>query len=174
MGIRMGISSRRCYRSNGEGTSGHLAPVIWPGARGPNGAYLKEMLSPAVSDDFELDPYSARVAHAYELVGPAVASVIALGKDAKPAGQGSGVVFTPDGYLLTNSHVAGGAKEFLVALPNGLKSPARRVGDDPETDLSVLRVSASGLDYARFVSSSRLRIGQLVVAIVNPFGYQTT
>ena len=153
---------------------GRAPPVIWPGARGPNGAYLREMLSPAVSEDFELDPYSARVAHAYELVGPAVASVIALGKDAKPAGQGSGVVFTPDGYLLTNSHVAGGAKDFLVTLPNGLKSPARMVGDDPETDLSVLRMSASGLDYARFGSSSRLRIGQLVVAIGNPFGYQTT
>jgi S1-C subfamily serine protease len=132
------------------------------------------MLAPNVSTDFELDPYSARVAHAYETVGPAVASVVALRKDGKPAGQGSGVVFTPDGYVLTNSHVAAGEKDFLITLPNGLKSPARLVGDDPETDLAVVRMSASGLEYARFGSSSQLRIGALVVAIGNPFGYQTT
>jgi S1-C subfamily serine protease len=132
------------------------------------------MLARAVSEDLELDPYSARVSHAYELVGPAVASVVALGKDDRPGGQGSGVVFTPDGYLLTNSHVAGGAKDFFVTLPNGAKSPARMVGDDPETDLAVLRMSADGLDYAKFGSSSQLRIGELVVAIGNPFGYQTT
>src|ERR1051326_332603 len=123
---------------------------------------------------FELDPYSERVAHAYERVGPAVASVIALGKDGAPRGQGSGVVFAPDGYLLTNSHVAGGAKDFLITLPDGQRSPARVVGDDPATDLAVLRMSANGLEYAQFGSSSNLRIGQLVVAIGNPFGYQTT
>jgi S1-C subfamily serine protease len=123
---------------------------------------------------FELDPYSERVANAYEVAGPAVASVIALNKSGRPQGQGSGVVFTPDGYLLTNSHVTSGAKEFEIALPGGLRSPARIVGDDPETDLAVLRMSANGLDYALFGSSSRLRIGQLVVAIGNPFGYQTT
>jgi S1-C subfamily serine protease len=132
------------------------------------------MLSRAPSQDFELDPYSARVAHAFEAVGPSVASVVALGNGNRPRGQGSGVVFTPDGYLLTNSHVAAGAKEFHVSLPNGLKSAARLIGDDPETDLAVLRMETGGLDYARFGSSSRLRIGELVVAIGNPLGYQTT
>ena len=62
--------------------------------------------------EFELDPYSARVSHAYEVVGPAVASITALRQNGRPAGQGSGVVFTPDGYVLTNSHVAAGQKEF--------------------------------------------------------------
>jgi S1-C subfamily serine protease len=124
--------------------------------------------------DLELDPYSARVAHAYEIVGPAVASITALRSNGQPAGQGSGVVFTPDGYVLTNSHVAAGQKEFQVVLPSGLKSSARMVGDDPETDLAVLRMSTSGLDYATFGSSAKLRVGQLVVAIGNPFGYQTT
>jgi S1-C subfamily serine protease len=119
----------------------------------------------------ELDPYSVRVAHAYNEVGPAVASVAPMG--ARP-GQGSGVIFTPDGYLLTNSHVVAGAKEFRISLPGGLKSSARLVGDDPETDLAVLRVLSDGLPYARFGRSARLRIGEMVVAIGNPFGYQTT
>jgi S1-C subfamily serine protease len=121
-----------------------------------------------------LDPYSSRVADAYERVGPAVASVIALNRDGHPTGQGSGVVFTPDGYLLTNSHVAGGAKEFRIALPCGQKHTARLVGDDPATDLAVLRTNSSGLDYAAFGRSSALRIGELVIAIGNPLGYQST
>ena len=89
-------------------------------------------------------------------------------------GQGSGVVFTPDGYLLTNSHVVGGASRFQITLPDGRRAPARMIGDDPETDLAVLQMSASGLDYARFGTSQTLRVGELVVAIGNPLGYQTT
>jgi S1-C subfamily serine protease len=126
------------------------------------------------TDEFGLDPYSARVTHAYDTVGPAVASVVALRKDGRPVGQGSGVVFTPDGYLLTNSHVAAGASRFQITLPDGKKAPARMIGDDPETDLAVLQMSAGGLDYARFGSSKNLRVGELVVAIGNPLGYQTT
>jgi len=126
------------------------------------------------TDEFELDPYSARVTHAYDTVGPAVARVVALRKDGRPAGQGSGVVFTPDGYLLTNSHVAGGASRFQITLPDGKKAPATMIGDDPETDLAVLQMSANGLDYAHFGASQTLRVGQLVVAIGNPLGYQTT
>ena len=68
------------------------------------------------------------LAHAYERVGPAVASVIALGKDGAPRGQGSGVVFAPDGYLLTNSHVAGGAKDFVITLPDGSSNAIMAVG----------------------------------------------
>jgi S1-C subfamily serine protease len=143
-------------------------------AQTTHGSYLIAMSAIPNPKDFELDPYSARVSHVYEVVGPAVASIIALRPNGQPAGQGSGVVFTPDGYLLTNSHVAGGQKEFQVTLPSGLKASARMVGDDPETDLAVLRMSANGLDYAQFGSSAKLRVGELVVAIGNPFGYQTT
>jgi S1-C subfamily serine protease len=148
--------------------------AVWPGARSSRRSYLNAMSALPSSQEFELDPYSARVAHVYEVVGPAVASVIALRPNGQPAGQGSGVVFTPDGYVLTNSHVAGGQKDFQIVLPSGLKAPARMVGDDPDTDLAVLRMSASGLEYATFGSSAKLRVGELVVAIGNPFGYQTT
>jgi S1-C subfamily serine protease len=143
-------------------------------ARKVRRTYLIAMSALPNAKEFELDPYSARVSHVYEVVGPAVASIVALRPNGQPAGQGSGVVFTPDGYVLTNSHVAGGQKEFQVTLPSGLKTSARMVGDDPETDLAVLRMSANGLDYASFGSSAKLRVGELVVAIGNPFGYQTT
>jgi S1-C subfamily serine protease len=165
----MAKSSRRRYRANGQ-----ARPVFWPGANSCRSSYLNVMSALPASSEFELDPYSARVSHAYETVGPAVASIIALRANGQPAGQGSGVVFTPDGYVLTNSHVAANQKKFHVVLPSGLKSPAHMVGDDPETDLAVLRMSANGLDYAKFGSSARLRVGELVVAIGNPFGYQTT
>ncbi len=150
------------------------SPAIWPGKSETRSAYLQAVSNPTASTELDLDPYSARVSQAYERAGPAVASVVAVGKSGRLCGQGSGVVFTPDGYLLTNSHVAGGAKEFQIALPGGLKTTARLVGDDPETDLAVVRMPASGLEYAQFGPSSRLRIGELVVAIGNPFGYQTT
>ncbi|HEX5281910.1 MAG TPA: trypsin-like peptidase domain-containing protein [Micropepsaceae bacterium] len=121
-----------------------------------------------------LDPYSERVAAAFEAVGPAVASVVALDKNGRAAGQGSGVVFTPDGYLLTNSHVVGGAKNFRITLTGRPAMEAALTGDDPETDLAVLRLSHSGLEFARFGPSSQLRIGELVVAIGNPLGYAST
>src|SRR5437868_12192890 len=151
---------------------GGIYPARWPAGMRPKGTHMRRMLSPTSAD--ELDPYSARGAHAFETAGPAVASVMALNRSARPEGQGAGGVFTPDGYLLTNSHVAAGAREFQIALPGGLRTTARLVGDDPESDLAVLRMSADGLEYAKFGSSSRLRVGELVVAIGNPFGYQTT
>src|SRR5262249_30193794 len=161
MGSRMGISSARAYRANGEAEPPRSFDRV---PRLAACAHLT-LMSQTAALDLELDPYSQRVAHAYELVGPAVASVVALQDDGRPRGQGSGCVFAPDGYLLTNSHDAAGAKDFAVTPPSGPKASARMVGDDPETDLAVLRMSASGLDYAKFGSSSKLRIGELVVAI---------
>ena len=119
-----------------------------------------------------LDPYSECVSRAFELVGPAVASIAA--GNGRHRGQGSGVLFTPDGYLLTNSHVVAGAAECDVTLTDGRGFHARRVGEDAATDIAVLRLEGNGLPHAGLGRSSNLRVGQLVVAIGNPLGYQAT
>ena len=121
--------------------------------------------------DETLDPYSARVSHAFETVGPAVVHIQAHGRQ---VGQGSGVLFAPDGYLLTNSHVVSGATRLIGSLTDGRQFEAQKVGDDPATDLAVLRLQGTGLPHASFGSSARLRVGQLVVAIGNPLGFQAT
>lgn len=119
-----------------------------------------------------LDPYSECVARAFEQVGPAVASIVA--GNGRRRGQGSGVLFTPDGYLLTNCHVVSGAGECHATLTDGRSFRAHRVGEDEATDLAVLRLDGNGLPHAALGRSSNLRVGQLVVAIGNPLGYQAT
>jgi S1-C subfamily serine protease len=115
-----------------------------------------------------LDPYSERVSHAFETVGPSVVHIHA------GVGSGSGVLFAPDGYLLTNSHVVKGASRLTGSLTDGRSFEARLVGDDPATDLAVVRLAGTGLPHAQFGSSRSLRVGQLVVAIGNPLGFQAT
>jgi S1-C subfamily serine protease len=119
-----------------------------------------------------LDPYSECVARAFEQTGPAVASIVA--GNGRRRGQGSGVLFTPDGYLLTNSHVVAGAGECEATLTDGRSFRAQRVGEDAATDIAVLRLEGNGLPHAELGRSSNLRVGQLVVAIGNPLGYQAT
>jgi S1-C subfamily serine protease len=120
-----------------------------------------------------LDPYSERVAFAFETVGPSVVHITARGAGGR-GGTGSGVLFTPDGYLLTNSHVVHGAPHLSASLSDGRSFEAVLVGDDPATDLAVLRLAGQGLPHAAFGSSRTLRVGQLVVAIGNPLGFQAT
>jgi S1-C subfamily serine protease len=122
----------------------------------------------------ELDPYSRLVAQSVERVSPSVAGIEARSRNGRPRGTGSGVIYTPDGYLLTNSHVAERADTALVSLSDGRTCEAVRVGDDPATDLAVLRLSGSGFPHAAFGSSAGLRVGQLVIAVGNPLGYQAT
>jgi S1-C subfamily serine protease len=125
-----------------------------------------------------LDAYSRAVTAVVDRVGPAIVSIsIGVGTpetEFEATGAGSGFVITPDGYILTNSHVVAGAKEIKAVFMDGQKLSATVVGHDPSTDLAVVRVSAFGLPYATLGDSSTLRVGQLVIAMGNPFGFQST
>ena len=116
-------------------------------------------------DSHLLDAYSQAVIAAVEQVGPAVVRV-EVGR-----GGGSGVIFTPDGFILTNSHVVAGSGEIRIVLPDGRSAAAQRIGDDAETDLAVLRAGATGLPWARLGDSKRTRVGQVAIAIGNPYGF---
>jgi S1-C subfamily serine protease len=125
------------------------------------------------ADTGVFDAYSRAVIAAAETVGPAVLHLQVEAAGGR-GGAGSGVVFTPDGYVLTNSHVAGGAKHLVATFPDGRAMAARLVGDDPDTDLAVLRLDGEAPAFARLGDARRLRVGQLVIAIGNPFGFQAT
>jgi S1-C subfamily serine protease len=121
------------------------------------------------SDEAELlDAYSHAVTSVVEKVGPAVAR-ISLAR-----GGGSGVLFTPDGYLLTNAHVVGKARQVSVSLPDGSTREGNVVGSDPATDLAVAHIEGNRFPAAELGESNRLRVGQLVIAIGNPLGFSFT
>jgi S1-C subfamily serine protease len=123
----------------------------------------------AQPDDAELlDAYSAAVVHAVEMVGPAVVKIDG------GRGSGSGVVFTPDGLILTNSHVVDRAKSLTAVMPDGRAIAADLVGRDGDTDLAVVRVDASrapALPFATLGDSRAVRVGQIAIAIGNPYGF---
>ncbi len=127
-----------------------------------------------------LDAYSAAVVAASDRVSPAVVHV-EVAQVARPAegeaprrGSGSGFVFTPDGFILTNSHVVHGARSIQVSFADGAGFDADLVGDDPDTDVAVIRIGGHQLSTAALGSSRGLRVGQLAIAIGNPYGFQHT
>ncbi len=134
---------------------------------------------PSNQDDSLLDAYSGAVIGALERVSPAVTFIEvahgAAGARRPVRGSGSGFLFTPDGYLLTNSHVVHGSEHITVRLNDDARFSADLVGSDPDSDLAVLRIgSATALPYAEFGDSSSLRVGQVAIAIGNPLGYSKT
>jgi S1-C subfamily serine protease len=129
--------------------------------------------APGPGDAGLLDAYSAAVVAAVERVGPAVAHIdvqLAQGR----RGSGSGFAFTPDGLLLTNSHVVSGARRIRATFADGLSRDADLIGDDPHTDVAVLRIGAADLPTTRLGVSRTVRVGQLAIAIGNPYGFQHT
>ena len=134
------------------------------------------------SSDFKdsdlLDAYSRAVIGVVEAVGPSVVS-ISIGKTSKtdefePVGAGSGFVIAPDGYIVTNCHVVEDAPKIEAAFTDGSRRKATLVGMDPSSDLALIAVNASGLPFAKLGESESLKVGQLVIATGNPFGFQST
>jgi S1-C subfamily serine protease len=143
-----------------------------------------EAASAIPEDSSLLDAYSRAVTSAVEKVGPAVVHIAV--RQQRPSrnaqrpsqeveGSGSGFVFTPDGFVLTNSHVVNGASEIVVTFPDTQTCRATLIGDDPDSDLAVLRVDVAGqLPFAALGARRQLAVGQVAIAIGNPLGFQHT
>ena len=128
-----------------------------------------------------LDAYSQAIISTAETVSPAVAFLQVnarvsndMSSQKTLAGSGSGFIFAPDGFILTNSHVVSGAKSIDVVLTDGREFKAELIGDDPDTDLAVIRIGAAGLPTVKLGNSRSVKVGQIAIAVGNPYGFQTT
>jgi len=131
------------------------------------------------NDEELLDAYSKAVVGAARIVSPSVVNINVFlngraGRDPQRAGSGSGFIFTPDGFILTNSHVVHNAGKIEIILNDGRRVRADLIGDDPDTDLAVIRIDSSNIKEVTFGDSNKIKVGQLVIAIGNPYGFQAS
>lgn len=153
-----------------------LVKLLAGGPGGPDENGRPTTAAPPGRDEELLDAYSGAVVGVVDRVGPAVVSIgiRRRGPRLGQEGAGSGVIIAPDGFILTNSHVVEGAEDVDVSLTDGRTFRAQIVGSDPATDLAVVRAEGAGLPAAELGNSGSLRVGQLVIAIGNPLGFQST
>jgi S1-C subfamily serine protease len=130
--------------------------------------------SVATSDAGLLDAYSQAVTSTVRQAGPAVVHIQARSGKKGGGGTGSGFLISPDGFVMTNSHVIHGADEVRTQTPDGRESQAEVIGDDPDTDLAVLRINQPDLHHLRFAEAETIAVGQIAVAIGNPLGLDNT
>ena len=159
---------------------GHRTAEFIPALGDADSLVAAAPVQPPPGDEELLDSYSRTVARMVELVGPTVVNIRvhranqASQPGPESGGTGSGFVIAPDGFILTNSHVVHGAGRMEVALADGRVFAASLAGEDPETDLAVIRINASQLIHAHLGDSKSIRVGHIAVAIGSPFGFHQT
>ncbi len=165
----------------GEGSKVPAARFGFVSSSDPDVAVAPQEATAAADDAALLDAYSRAVVSAAEAVSPSVANIEVRRRragDSRAAGEGhgagSGFVLTPDGFMVTNSHVVHGAGQIWVTLADGQRYQAQLIGDDPDTDLAVLRINGADLVAVHLGDSQSVRVGQLAIAIGNPYGFQCT
>ncbi len=126
------------------------------------------------TDDQRLDAYSRTITHVAKYASEAVVQIQGMQQGGRSAGNGSGFIISSDGFVVTNHHVIGRAEQITVTLQDGRSMPAKKLGSDASTDVALLQVHAEGLRKLSFGDSAALQVGQIAIAVGNPFGFQYT